>query len=207
MSTLCFPRNDLPIQPLPHYVHFIVVFPPWALSPVHFHAFFLTNSSKDHSSFSRPSRQTPHVRQCWNGLRELAGRFEWEKRSGDEVIPHRVGRRFCVCRNCCEWAERMCGHKRTDVLLFSPVSITRAEQLVSTCVYVFIEGLDTCIAFEYVEERDVPRGEARDERAADAILLRGEIASEEGLTPRARQDGGVICELCRRREHPWRLSA
>jgi hypothetical protein len=40
------------------------------------------------------------------------------------------------------------------------------------------ESLDTHISFEYVEEHDVHRRKARDERAADAVLLQGELASE-----------------------------
>ena len=57
------------------------------------------------------------------------------------------------------------------------------------------ESLDTHISFEHVEKYDVHRRKARDKRAADAILLRGELASEQRLAPLARQDSGVICEL------------
>lgn len=59
-----------------------------------------------------------------------------------------------------------------------------------------MEGdLDTCIAFEHVEKRDVLRGEARDQRTADAVLLCGELASEQPLAPLARDDTGVVFKL------------
>ena len=45
---------------------------------------------------------------------------------------------------------------------------------------------ETHISFEYVEERDVLICKARDERTADAVLLRGELASEQCLAPLAR---------------------
>ena len=59
-----------------------------------------------------------------------------------------------------------------------------------------MEGdLDTCIAFEHVEQRDVLRGEAHDQRTADAVLLRSELASEQPLAPLARDDSRIVFKL------------
>jgi hypothetical protein len=51
------------------------------------------------------------------------------------------------------------------------------------------------IAFQIVEGSDVLLCEARDQRAANALLLRSELASEQGLAPRGRQDSGEIGRL------------
>ena len=48
------------------------------------------------------------------------------------------------------------------------------------------------IAFQIVEGSDVLLREARDQRTADAFLLRSELASEQSLAPRGRQDSGEI---------------
>jgi len=55
----------------------------------------------------------------------------------------------------------------------------------------------TCImiAFQIVEGSDVLLREARDQRAADAFLLRSELTSEQSLAPRSRQDSGEIGRL------------
>jgi hypothetical protein len=73
-----------PFNPLPHHVHvhFIVVLPPC----IFVYPFLRVLSDKlvgGPQPLLETIAQTPHVRQCWNGLRELAGRLEWEKRSGD----------------------------------------------------------------------------------------------------------------------------
>jgi len=54
---------------------------------------------------------------------------------------------------------------------------------------------ETHISFECVEEHEILIGKASDERAANAVLLWGEFASEQRLAPLARQDSGVICVL------------
>lgn len=55
--------------------------------------------------------------------------------------------------------------------------------------------MDTHCSLEHIEKHDVPCRKARDEHAADVVLLRGEFASEYYLAPLARYDSGVICEL------------
>lgn len=51
------------------------------------------------------------------------------------------------------------------------------------------------MALERVQERDVVCGEASYERAADAVLLRGELPSEERLAPPSGDDSGEIRKL------------
>jgi hypothetical protein len=51
------------------------------------------------------------------------------------------------------------------------------------------------MSFEYVEEHDVLIGEACDQRAAGAVLVRSEFASEQRFASLAWQDTGVICAL------------
>ena len=57
------------------------------------------------------------------------------------------------------------------------------------------ESLDTHCPLEHVEKHDVHRRKACDERAADAVLFRGELASEYRLAALARNDSWVIREL------------
>jgi hypothetical protein len=51
------------------------------------------------------------------------------------------------------------------------------------------------MALKPVQERDVFCGEASYKRAADAVLLRGELPSEERLAPLSGNDSRVIRKL------------
>jgi len=51
------------------------------------------------------------------------------------------------------------------------------------------------MALEPVQERDIVCGEASYERATDAVLLRGELPSEERLAPISGNDSRVIRKL------------
>ena len=65
--------------------------------------------------------QTPHIRLCLDGLRQLTDRCERGK-SGcrDEAIPHGLGSCRGVRWNGSEWAQRMYTHRQTVVHLCSP---------------------------------------------------------------------------------------
>ena len=56
-------------------------------------------------------------------------------------------------------------------------------------------GLDTYMALEPVQVCDVVCSEASYKRAADAVLLRGELPSEERLAQLSRNDSRVIRKL------------
>jgi hypothetical protein len=62
-------------------------------------------------------------------------------------------------------------------IAINPTSKARIEHVVNLDKRMR-ESMDAHVSFEHVEEHDVHRRKARDERAADAILLLGELASE-----------------------------
>ena len=80
-----------------------------------------------------------------------------------------------------------------------PVSVINNDAARAYVKEISERSLDTCIAFEHVEELDVLCCEARDQRATDAVLLRGELASQKLLAPHARNDSGVIRKLNEKR--------
>jgi hypothetical protein len=68
----------------------------------------------------------------------------------------------------------------SECIAVHPTSKTKHEQVVRLNQRISGEGesLDTHISFEHVEEHDIHRRKALDQRAADAVLLRGKLASE-----------------------------
>lgn len=136
--------------------------------------------------------QTPHVRLSRDGSRQLTGRrWRWNGRRDEAALHRRFGRG--VRWNGRQSAQRVYVHLLANVfLLLTPPAKQGNEQFVGERGR---ESLDTHCPLEHVEKHDVHRRKACDERAADAVLFRGELASEYRLAALARNDSWVIREL------------